>query len=403
MNDPSNDYKGKDIVLRGLLFAFAVAYVDFIACAFLFPLCFAFIIGPARPLFRVTSSIMQNLVLTIGCVIVEFIGGTRVRVSSNQKLADSVSCFIISNHRTRLDWMYIWSLCFRFNIISTLKIVAKADMRNMPLIGWTMQMFGFFFLQRDWAKDEEYLSEAIDSYTQSDSSISPLLFPEGTDLHPKARDASNDYARKNKLPEFKYVIHPKSKGMNYLLNGLRSCNPVLMDVTIGYIDSKPGERPNEKALLAGRFPKEVLFFVKYYEVKDIPTKEADLKVWLLERWVEKEALLKNLYENNEVFPGTFELKLSPLRKGLLLTAGFTGAMICLMCTWMMMMDTWYVWWVLGWVLFFSVATKLGGIDVFNIKLHKLIQAKLPPHMRHAHKSYSSASASVASSQKPKAE
>ena len=40
-----------------------------------------------------------------------------------------VSALVISNHRTRLDWMYLWCFFLRVDGLSALKIVLKVAMR----------------------------------------------------------------------------------------------------------------------------------------------------------------------------------------------------------------------------------------------------------------------------------
>jgi len=47
------------------------------------------------------------------------------------------------------------------------------------------------------------------------------LFPEGTDLSPSNVIRSNKYAEKNNLPNYKYVLHPKTTGFVFLADTMR--------------------------------------------------------------------------------------------------------------------------------------------------------------------------------------
>lgn len=56
---------------------------------------------------------------------------------------------VISNHRTRVDWMFSgWFYNSLLNNSENLIIVLKDDLRSVPLFGWAMQMLQFIFLTR---------------------------------------------------------------------------------------------------------------------------------------------------------------------------------------------------------------------------------------------------------------
>jgi lysocardiolipin and lysophospholipid acyltransferase len=57
----------------------------------------------------------------------------------------------LSNHRTRIDWMLLWSVALRSGALSSLRIVLKAPLRKVPIFGWAMQHFVFIFLVRPLA------------------------------------------------------------------------------------------------------------------------------------------------------------------------------------------------------------------------------------------------------------
>lgn len=56
------------------------------------------------------------------------------------------AALIICNHRTRVDWMFLWVLCLRQGQLSGLKIVLKESLKGIPGFGWATQVInGIFF------------------------------------------------------------------------------------------------------------------------------------------------------------------------------------------------------------------------------------------------------------------
>ncbi|VDO02307.1 unnamed protein product [Rodentolepis nana] len=68
------------------------------------------------------------------------------------------SSILILNHRTRLDWIFAFSLG---RYVRHLKIVLKEDLAKLPGIGWAMQLASFIFLKRKIALDLARIQQAI--------------------------------------------------------------------------------------------------------------------------------------------------------------------------------------------------------------------------------------------------
>lgn len=109
------------------------------------------------------------------------------------------------------------------------------------------------------------------------------MFPEGTDLSPDNIIRSNIYAKKNNLPNYQHVLHPKTTGFVFLVDTMRKSkiNYILIfskcivtdvlhfcldnqinavyDLTVGYPDLIP---QSEMDALRGVFPKRVHFHIK---------------------------------------------------------------------------------------------------------------------------------------------
>jgi lysocardiolipin and lysophospholipid acyltransferase len=55
----------------------------------------------------------------------------KIVVTGDDLTKDKKRSLIILNHRTRLDWMFIWMLHSRFQILKQLKICLKAELKRI--------------------------------------------------------------------------------------------------------------------------------------------------------------------------------------------------------------------------------------------------------------------------------
>ncbi|KAF0720315.1 Aste57867_404 [Aphanomyces stellatus] len=214
----------------------------------------------------------------------------------------------ISNHRTRVDWMLLWSLGLRTNTLHHLKIILKRSLRVIPVFGWAMQMFQFIFLSRDWKQDEKGLTTLLTHLTQSRPQSTYLLFPEGTDLSPSNLEKSNAFAAAKGQPPRKYSLYPRTTGWNHMFPLVRDHvdavygrpRPSILlttlarrryDLTLCYVDHTPGERPTEASLVSGHMPSSIKILLERIPIEAIPLDAASLREWMEERFVAKEAVL----------------------------------------------------------------------------------------------------------------
>lgn len=70
-------------------------------------------------------------------------------------------------------------------------------------------MFLFVFLARNKSKDVRRVRDICDYLVALEVPTTMLIFPEGTDLSPSNQQKSLDFARKEGLAEYQYVLHPK--------------------------------------------------------------------------------------------------------------------------------------------------------------------------------------------------
>ncbi|VVD00495.1 unnamed protein product [Leptidea sinapis] len=135
---------------------------------------------------------------------------------------------IIMNHRTRVDWNYVWIALYhatqntnvfecvckenevsmeKRNILdiiaggkSRIKVVLKDEIKSVPGMGWIMQLNYFLYLKRNWEEDQLNMFQYIDYYKKLGYSQRVVLFPEGTDLSEENKRRSEKFAISKQLP-----------------------------------------------------------------------------------------------------------------------------------------------------------------------------------------------------------
>ncbi|KOB67323.1 Organic cation transporter [Operophtera brumata] len=194
-----------------------------------------------------------------------------------------VSTILVMNHRTRVDWNYVWialyhatqdpnagnhcicreSLHYDSSAQSNwldlggrakMKFVLKDEIK----FGWIMQLNYFLYIKRNWREDETSVSQYVDYYTKLRYKCRLLLFPEGTDL-----------CDSNKLRSWAVLCSQLRR------SGLTS----VYDVTVAY--DTPAQ--TEADMLKGRIPGKVYFHFKRYSIEQLPKEEVALKTWLNDR------------------------------------------------------------------------------------------------------------------------
>lgn len=224
-----------------------------------------------RRTFRTICQGLQEAWLAFACALLRFGLGVQVfvYVPSDLRGLEGLrydvavqDAVLISNHRTRIDWMFLWGLCLATKRLASLKIVLKDSLKKVPGFGWAMQCFGFAFLSRSRREgDLELLREVAAHHCQEPGpGLTYLLFPEGTDLSESNVQKSHEFSKSKGLPEFNEVLHPKTAGFVAAMEAVEAASVYptkLLDVTIAYVERQHGQRPNEKLLFTGCPPREV--------------------------------------------------------------------------------------------------------------------------------------------------
>ena len=209
------------------------------------------------------------------------------------------SAMFIMNHRTRLDWMFLWSPLMAFQTLDQLKVILKNDLKLVPGVGWAMQLNNFIFLRRKWDVDEGILTKMLTYAGSVGKPTQLLLFPEGTDFEPRTKARSDAFATKNNLPIYDFVLHPRTTGFSFCVRHMAAHKQLeaIYDVTIAYPKSV---LQNELGMVTGAVPEEIHFHIRRYSLRQLAsavdlTSEEAIGNWCNEKWKEKEERLSRFY------------------------------------------------------------------------------------------------------------
>lgn len=160
-----------------------------------------------------------------------------------------------------------------------------------------MQAAHFMFISRDWARDQQYLTDSFSYFRALDYPLQLLVFPEGTDLSESNKEKSQTYAKERGLSQYEYVLHPRTKGFIHCINEMRKFKiaPTIINMSVGYVGTIP---QNERDIVFGNWPKEIHFFSEQIPSSDIPEENSGIERWLKQIWQKKEAQLKEFYSKN---------------------------------------------------------------------------------------------------------
>ncbi|XP_072404805.1 lysocardiolipin acyltransferase 1-like [Chiloscyllium punctatum] len=147
-----------------------------------------FMLAPFLPVMLLSTSVYRWITdrivavwLTLPVALLEMVLGVRVVITGDGFVPGERSV-IIMNHRTRLDWMYMWNCLLRYSYLRMEKICLKSSLKSIPGFGWAMQMSAFIFVRRNWGEDQQHLSLILDYLCDIKHPLQLLMFPEGTDL-----------------------------------------------------------------------------------------------------------------------------------------------------------------------------------------------------------------------------
>jgi 1-acyl-sn-glycerol-3-phosphate acyltransferase len=157
------------------------------------------------------------------------------------------------------------------------------------------------FMARKWDQDKPRLAHRLSKLAAAtDDPMWLLIFPEGTNLSPNTRPKSEAYAKKRDLPHPNHCLLPRTTGLHFCLQELRTSVKWVYDCTLAYegvpADGYAQDYYTLRSLyLEGRPPSGVHMHWRKFHIDSIPLEEQDFEKWLNDRWFEKDALLDHFY------------------------------------------------------------------------------------------------------------
>ena len=100
-------------------------------------------------------------------------------------------------------------------------------------------------------------------------------------------EAAQTYARENGLTVPRHTLVARSKGFAASVEGLRRHIAAVYDLTIAYEKGVPSLWQYIKGSVS-----RIHLHVRRFPVDELPTLEEDVRQWLMDRWVEKDKLLR---------------------------------------------------------------------------------------------------------------
>ncbi|GLT58073.1 hypothetical protein SLA2020_309970 [Shorea laevis] len=295
-------------IMRGL-----TCLVVFLLTAFIFLVYFGPVAAVILRFFslhycRKTTAFLFGLWLALWPFLFEKINKTKV-VFSGVAVPPKQRVLLIANHRTEVDWMYLWNLALRKGCLGHIKYILKSSLMKLPIFGWGFHILEFISVERKWETDEPVLREMLSTFKNPEDPLWLALFPEGTDFTEEKCRRSQDFAAKAGLPVLSNVLLPKTKGFCLCLEALRHTLDAVYDVSIAYKHQCPFFLDN----VFGVDPSEVHIHVRRIPVEEIPASEDEATAWLIDTFKHKDQLLSD-FKSQGHFPnqGT-EAELSTLK------------------------------------------------------------------------------------------
>jgi len=346
-------------------------------------------LGPFLPLMFVSPSwyrwINNRIVatwLTLPVALLETMFGIKVIITGDAFVPGERSV-IIMNHRTRMDWLFLWNCLMRYSYLRLEKICLKASLKSVPGFGWAMQAAAYIFIHRKWKDDQSHFEDIIDYFCDIREPLQLLIFPEGTDLTENSKARSNDFAEKNGLQKYEYVLHPRTTGFTFVVERLREGKNLdaVHDITVAYPHNIP---QTERHLLLGDFPKEIHFHVHRYPVDALPESREDLQLWCHRRWEEKEERLRSFYQGEKNFQFTGETVIPPCKSELrvlvlkLLSILYWTLFSPAMCLLLYLYSPvrWYF--IITTVIFVLLERIFGGLEIVELACYRFLHKQ--PHL-----------------------
>nr|ADO27983.1 1-acyl-sn-glycerol-3-phosphate acyltransferase gamma [Ictalurus furcatus] len=245
---------------------------------------------------RMSYSLWSQLVM-----LLEWWSGTECVLYTDQATVDQFGkehVIIILNHNYEIDFLCGWTMCERYGVLGSSKVLAKRELLKVPLIGWTWYFLEIVFCKRKWEEDRDTVFNGLSQLKDYPEYMWFLLYCEGTRFTEKKHEISMQVAESKGLPKLKYHLLPRTKGFTTTLQCLKGTVTAVYDVTLNFKDK---ENPTLLGIINGKKYRADMR-VRRFPVEEIPDDEKECANWLHKLYQEKDEL-QEFYFKEGRFPG----------------------------------------------------------------------------------------------------
>ncbi|KAI5090013.1 1-acyl-sn-glycerol-3-phosphate acyltransferase gamma, partial [Silurus meridionalis] len=245
---------------------------------------------------RMSYSLWSQLVM-----LLEWWSGTECTLYTDQATVDMFGkehVIIILNHNYEIDFLCGWTMCERYGVLGSSKVLAKQELLKVPLIGWTWYFLEIVFCKRKWEEDKETVFRGLNQLKDYPEYMWFLLYCEGTRFTEQKHQISMQVAESKGLPKLKYHLLPRTKGFTTTLQCLKGTVKAIYDVTLNFKDK---ENPTLLGIINGKKYRADMR-IRRFPVEEIPDDEKECANWLHKLYQEKDEL-QEYYFKEGCFPG----------------------------------------------------------------------------------------------------
>uniref|UniRef100_A0A1B8XX93 Phospholipid/glycerol acyltransferase domain-containing protein n=1 Tax=Xenopus tropicalis TaxID=8364 RepID=A0A1B8XX93_XENTR len=245
---------------------------------------------------------MSPLVPAELVMLLEWWSGTQCTLFTDQETIDHFGkehVIIILNHNYEIDFLCGWTMCERYGVLGSSKVLAKKELLMVPLIGWTWYFLEIVFCKRKWEEDRDMVIQGLRNLRDYPEYMWFLLYCEGTRFTETKHKISMEVADKKGLARLKHHLLPRTRGFTTAVQCLRGTVSAVYDVTLNFRGNK---NPSLLGILYGK-KYEADMCVRRFPLEEIPEDEQKAADWLHKLYQEKDALQEQ-YIQEGTFPGT---------------------------------------------------------------------------------------------------
>lgn len=161
----------------------------------------------------------------------------KIFVKYPKKAIETHKNIVISNHVSDFDWIFVSQTLYHIDQFSSLFILMKKSLKDLPIIGYCLEEFGHLFLNRNRDKDSKIIKKYMKRFNK-EQEYNILIFPEGTYPYSESLQSAQIFAKKTELkvknrnycPE--RVLLPRKLGFSMINKGLKDSYDGIIDMTL---------------------------------------------------------------------------------------------------------------------------------------------------------------------------